>query len=102
MSRRIGEYNEGTSAYSMHGEMVGSCKIIRPDFPRSHAMRNHTNMPEPKMRFTQRVFEGSELLCSLAYEDHRGCAYGIFSRGEVIATSIILTALSALAIALGA
>lgn len=102
MSRRIGEYNEGTSAYSMQEEMVGSCRIIRPEFPQSHTMRSRSRTPEQKMRFTQRAFESSELLCSLAYEDHRGCAYGIFSRGEVIATSIILTALSALAIALGA
>ena len=102
MSRSIGEYNEGTSAYSIQEEAPGSCRIIRPEFPRTRTVRTQPSISESKTGPVRRVFEGSEMLCSIAYEDLRGCAYGIFSKGEVIATSVILTALSALAIALGA
>lgn len=102
MSRRIGEYNEGTSAYSIQGETLGSCRIIRPEFPQKQNRRNDTRVSESRTRTARRIFEGSELMCSIAFEDFRGCAYGIFSRSEVVVTSIVLTALSVIAIALGA
>ena len=102
MSRRIGEYNEGTSAYSIQGETLGSCRIIRPEFPRTHNRRSDIRVSEPRTRTARRIFEGSELMCSIAFEDFRGCAYGIFSRTEVIVASVIVSVLAAIAIALGA
>ena len=102
MKRRIGEYCNGTSAIDYKVQVVGSCRIIRPEFQRSRPARNRSELPCDKPRLARRIFEGSEMLCSIAYEDYRGCAYGIFSRGEVIATSIIVSVLAAIAIALGA
>ena len=88
---RGSEYVRGTSAVELTGTGRRELHVIRP-----YGNRN------PVLGFIRRTFERSEMLCSLALEDVRGCAYGIFSRFEVIAASVVVSALAVLAIALGA
>ena len=88
MMRNSG-YVAGTAAYEIREGRSRTFRVIRPVEKKS-----------PISDFIRRTFERSEMLCSLVFEDVRGCAYSVFSRFEVIAASVIITALAALAIAL--
>ena len=90
-------------AAAARGRAVRPADSVRDRTVRACATaRGRAVRPAAQPGLARRIFESSEMLCSIAFEDHRGCAYGIFSRGEVIATSVIVSVLAALAIALGA
>lgn len=52
-------------------------------------------------KFFRNLIDSSEMICSLKYEDMRGCPYEAFGRHEIIAFSTICVVLAALALIAG-
>ena len=102
MKTRIGGYNSTTSAIKPTQESQHGCRIIRPEFSQVHRPEPIQQPANPIARLARRVFESSEMLCSLFLEDFRGCAYNLFSEREAIVTGVILCTLATLAIVFGA
>ena len=118
MKTNAARYLEGSNAIGMPVyEQGDGCRIIRPDFGstrerRASYERNRAQRPSAdrsgsvagnSLRASiKRMFEGSEMLCSLAFEDFRGCAYAVFSKREVIVASVIITAITLVAAFMGA
>ena len=102
MRTRSGNYIIGTSAIDMRNGDSRPCRIMRLEYPAHQNRTRVHDLQNPIARFVRRACEGSEMLCSLMFEDLRGCAYGIFSRRETVIASVVVTALAVLAIALGA
>ena len=48
------------------------------------------------------ILEGSEMFCSLKYEDFRGCAYGLFSRRNIAVLSSATSVIAVVSVIAGA
>ena len=97
-----GEYINGTSAIDLTKSSHVACKVVRIEFPADRRRAHPNDRVNRISRAARRAFEGSEMLCSLMFEDFRGCAYGMFARREIVFASMVVTVLAIIAIALGA
>lgn len=54
-----------------------------------------------RTKFFKGLVDSSEMICSLKYEDMRGCPYGSFTRHDIVEFSLTCSALAIVSLLIG-
>ena len=113
--RTINLYIDGTSALKPDFDVRERNRATIIPFPGHHAAIKHIQLMcdradaaearEPLRSILKRmfysVFASSEMLCSLLFEDVRGCPYQLFTKRSIAAISASMTLIAVASLAFG-